>query len=154
MLFTLILVASAAFTVNVVSVVAYTDEENRKYYGYEPVNEKLQSISNTKLERKQEGTTIQYNPITVSSYIPKTSTPIIISAPTIEKPKPKPRRTPIKVIHDDWFMKHYDRICELEAISHRSVLEMYDHEEIFKQFSDLKMLARNLAWEQQRSKEM
>ena len=152
MLFTLILAASAAFTVNVVSIVAYTDEEDRKYYGYEPVNEKLKSIV-IKSERKPEDEikTIKYSPI-INNYSSKSVSSIPVTTPIIAKPKP--RRTPIKVIHDDWFMKHYDRICELEAISHRSVLEMYDHEAIFQQFADLKMLARNLAWEQSRAKQM
>ena len=157
MLFTLILAASAAFTINVISVVAYQDQEGREYYGLEPVNERLKGVSIIKRELKQEeDKIIQYKPIT-STYSFKT-TPISISTPThtttqmtTKEDKPKPKRTPIKVIHDDWFMKHYDRICELEAISHRSVLDMYDHEDIFKQFSDLKLLARNLAWEQQRA---
>ena len=159
MLFTLILAASAAFTINVVSVVAYYDQDDNKYYGLEPVNEQLKSLV-VKQERKEENNKIIQFPVLTSSYNPRTNiitntnTKPVQQTPaasiTVEKPKPK--RTPIKVIHDDWFMKHYDRICELEAISHRSVLDMFDHEEIFKQFSDLKLLARNLAWEQQQQR--
>lgn len=150
MLFALIFAASAAFTVNVISIVSYIDEEDRKYYGYEPINKELKSTV-IKSERNPENKIkiVSYSPI-ANNYSANhdCSTPAAI--PII---KPKLKRTPIKVIHDEWFMKHYDRICELEAISHRSVLEMYDHEAIFQQFSDLKMLARNLAWEQSRAKQ-
>ncbi len=45
MLFTLILAASAAFTINVISVVAYQDQEGREYYGLEPINERLKGVS-------------------------------------------------------------------------------------------------------------
>lgn len=144
MLFALILAASTAFTMNLVSVVAYTDEQDHKYYGLEPVNEKLKSVPLVKPEKKEEKT-ISF-PKIVQSYQPVVIQPVQVS-------KPQPKRTPIKVIHDDWFMKHYDRICELEAISGRSVLDMYDHEAIFQRFSDLKMLARNLAWEQQQARQ-
>lgn len=73
-----------------------------------------------------------------------------------QKPDPKKqnqqagpqKRRPIKVINDPWFMQHFDRICELEAITHKSVLDMYDHDPIFKKFPELVGLARNLAWEQ------
>lgn len=43
-------------------------------------------------------------------------------------------------------------MCKLEAMSNRLLLDMYDHEDIFKQLSDLKLLARNLALEQQQQR--
>jgi len=154
MFFTLLFTASIAFTVNVISVVAYQDESGHEYMGLEPVNEKLKGIPAFKQERKEEvvkNNTITFRYPTFTSSSTSSSKPkVVITTPVVENTKPKNK--PIKVIHDDWFMKHYDRICQLEAISHRSVLDMYDHEDIFKQFSDLKMLARNLAWEQQQAR--
>lgn len=152
MFFTLLFTMSVAFTVHVVSVVAYTDQDNNEYRAYETA-EYQKAVSSLKPERKKIETENVLQPVvqksiqSIVSHIPK------VVSNTIEvEVKPKPKRKPIKVINDDWFMKHYDRICELEAISHRSVLDMYDHEDIFKQFSDLKLLARNLAWEQQQQR--
>lgn len=142
MFFTLIFAISTAFTFHVMAVETYYDDQDNKYYGFEPVNEKLQSLPIIKTENKKpKQLTISY-PTISSSY---SASPIIIS-------KPKVKRKPIKVIPDDWFMQHYDRICELEAISHKSVLDMYDHDPLFARFSDLKGLAKNLAWEMQQQK--
>lgn len=151
MFFTLLLTVSAVFTVNVVSIVAYHDENGNQYMGWEPVNEQLKSITALKSERKE--ITSKEDPKTYVMNYPRIVTDTPTPKPTITHSVSTPvKRKPIKVIHDDWFMKHYDRICQLEAITHRSVLDMYDHEEIFKQFSDLKMLARNLAWEKQQQR--
>lgn len=149
MFFTLLLTASTIFTINVVSIVAYHDQDNNKYYGLEPINENLKGITVKKSERKEE----KYEPLEIITTLSEIYKPkkVISTSSITSIYTPTKKRTPIKVIHDDWFMKHYDRICELEAISHRSVLDMYDHEDIFKRFSDLKMLARNLAWEQKQN---
>ena len=149
MFFTLILAISTAFTFHVITVETYYDDQDNKYYGFEPVNEKLKSLPIIKTENKKpERLTVSY-PTISTSY---SSTPTIVLPDVVKPAKPKTKRRPIKVIQDDWFMQHYDRICELEAISHKSVLDMYDHDPLFAKFSDLKGLAKNMAWEMQQQK--
>ena len=158
MLFTLLFTISAVFTIKVVSTVAYVDQNENEYKAYQIIDEKtdgiIYKISEKKNKIPQSLQSIKTNIHSSSSS--KSTTNHSISIPiasiniaNIEKPKQKP----IKTINDPFFLKHVNRICELEAITHKSILDMYDHEEIFKKFSDIKMLARNLAWEQQQARQ-
>ena len=83
MFFTLLLTASTIFTINVVSIVAYHDQDNNKYYGLEPINENLKGITVKKSERKEE----KYEPLEIITtlseiYKPKKNEASSISAST------------------------------------------------------------------------
>lgn len=140
MIFTLLFTLSVTFTATLIKYTAYIEEKTAIEYEAIKIIPEKKEVINPPLEKNKKQNT---SPNILLSYNINNSK---LSTSKVKKLKP------IKIINDNWFMKHYDRICELEAISNRSVLDMYDHELIFQQFPDLKQLARNLAWEKQKSR--
>jgi hypothetical protein len=56
---------------------------------------------------------------------------------------------PYKTLKNDgFFAMKLERICKLELISRTSILDMFDDDPLFSEFSDLKGLARNKQFEQ------
>lgn len=146
MLFTLLFTVSVTFTIHTITKVAYTDEKENIYEAIEIKQEKSIKDINKKEIKEIKSEVIQNKNLI-------TNNRSFINIDNISPRKIKASIKPIKIIPDPWFMQHYNRICELEAISHKSVLDMYDHDPLFSKFPDLKGLARNLAWELQQQKQ-
>ncbi len=139
-LFTL---AATTVTIKLAAFTAYEDSDGHKYAAYEPYNSIPSKI-------KKEAKVVS-PPVTKSVSLPRASVAYDPQIPTVVKHslnKPFPRTSPIKMCNGDpYFMKNIKRICALETLSNRSVLDMYDTDPLFGRFPELKGFARNLTWE-------